>query len=87
MVPFVDNRHVAEGHPEQTPRYRVQFKGTHNLKILVRTEHKNEVTIGAHPCPPMYKFLNESGKSIQLEKARDLTDVQFRLPGVPTTSS
>lgn len=60
-IPFVDNGHVINGHSDQTPKFRVQFKGSHSLKILKRAEPKGEVPIGAHPCAPVYKFLNEQG--------------------------
>ncbi len=62
MIPFIDNNHVVDGPADRTPKLRVQFQGTHHLKISVKVENKGEVTVAAHPCPPIYKFLNEHGK-------------------------
>jgi len=57
MIPFIDNSHV-----DRRPKFRLQFKGTHHLKISVKDENKGEVTVAVHSCPPMYNFLNEHGK-------------------------
>ncbi|KAH7364643.1 hypothetical protein BKA65DRAFT_142626 [Rhexocercosporidium sp. MPI-PUGE-AT-0058] len=48
MKPFLDNSHI-----DKTHKLRVQFQGSHTLKIMKQNEKP-----AIFPFPPIYKFLN-----------------------------
>jgi hypothetical protein len=58
MKPFLDNRHVF---PDEAHKWRVQFKGSHNLKIMTTSGSEDEKLFSLQ-CPPIYIFHHESGK-------------------------
>jgi hypothetical protein len=55
MKPFLDNGHVDKSH-----KMRVQFKGSHNLKITTMLENQGEKVLRLQ-FPPVYKFHNYKG--------------------------
>ncbi|PMD31234.1 hypothetical protein L207DRAFT_591702 [Hyaloscypha variabilis F] len=63
MKPFLDNGHVDKSH-----KLRVQFKGSHSLKITTMLEPQGEKVLRLQ-VPPVYKFHNP----------KDYTDFQSLL--------
>lgn len=57
MKPFLDN-----GHVDKTHKMRVQFKGSHSLKITTQSKSHGE-KITRLQVPPVYKFENPKGMS------------------------
>jgi hypothetical protein len=57
MKPFLDNGHVDKSH-----QMRVQFKGSHNLKITTMLENQGGKVLRLQ-VPPVYKFHNHKGMS------------------------
>ena len=57
MKPFLDNGHVDKSH-----RLRLQFKGSHSLKITTVLENQGERVLRLQ-FPPVYKFHNPKGAS------------------------
>ena len=55
MKPFLDNGHVDKSH-----KMRVQFKGSHSLKITTMSESHGEKVLRLQ-FPPIYKFHNPKG--------------------------
>jgi hypothetical protein len=55
MNPFLDNGHVDKSH-----KMRVQFKGSHNLKITTMLENQGEKILRLQ-VPPVYKFHSHKG--------------------------
>ena len=58
MIPFLDNLHVDK---DINHRYRIQFQGSHKLKITRIATQK----IARCNCAPIYMFQNKPGKIIR----------------------
>jgi len=70
MIPFLDNLHVDK---DINHRYRIQFQGSHKLKITKIATQK----IARCNCAPIYMFQNKSDY-LEFQRLLLLKDVVYR---------